>query len=163
GRIVDLQLHEKSIQLRFGQGVRAFHLERILRRQHEEGGVELVRRLAYSHAALFHRFKEGRLGLWCRPIDLVRQQNIRKDRPGLKFEKLLAHCIFLNDIGAGDIGGHEIGGELNSRKLQTHYIAERGYEFGFAQTWHAFKKDVPTGEQAHDHAIDDVAVTDDYL
>ena len=40
--VVDHELEQEPVELRFGQGVGALHLERVLRAEHEERLVELV-------------------------------------------------------------------------------------------------------------------------
>ena len=42
-----------------------------------------------------------------------------------------------------------------------HHVRQRGNQLGFAESGHAFEQNVAAGEQAHDHAIDDVVVADD--
>ena len=96
-----------------------------------------------------------------RTIDFVRQQNVGKNRPRLKVEEFFAHCVFLDDIRAGDIGRHEVRCELNAGKLQVHDICERGDQLCFTEARHTFQKHVTAGKQAHDDAIDDVSIPDD--
>src|SRR5205823_14488593 len=87
--------------------------------------------------------------------------DVAKDRSRLEIQEFLAHCIFLHHIRTRDVGGHQIRRELNSRELQMHYIGKRGHEFRLSQSRDAFQQYVSAGEQTHDDAIDNLAVTDD--
>ena len=122
-----------------------------------------MRALADGDASLLHGFEKRRLRLRRCAVHLVGEQDIGEDRSRLKFEKLLAEGIFLDNVGAGDVRRHEVGRELDSRKLQAHHIAQSRNQLGLAQTGHSLQQDVAAGEQTHDYAVDDFAVTDDDL
>ncbi len=55
--------HEETIHLCFGQRIRAFLLERVLRGQHHEQVQQLVRLAGNGDLPLFHGFQERRLYL----------------------------------------------------------------------------------------------------
>ena len=61
--IIDNQLINKAVELRFGQRVSAFHLKRVLSRQHEKDAFELVGLSAHSHLPLLHGFEQRGLSL----------------------------------------------------------------------------------------------------
>ena len=88
--ILDDELEEEAIELRLGQRVGAFHLERVLRREHEERLLELVGLLRDGDRALAHRLEQRRLRLRRRAVDLVGEHDVREDRALLELEALAA-------------------------------------------------------------------------
>src|SRR6185437_6947925 len=79
-RIADAQLEHEPVDLRFRKRVRAFLLDRVLRRQHEKGFFESERRPADRHLLLLHRFEQRRLHLGRRAVDLVGENDVGEDR-----------------------------------------------------------------------------------
>ena len=55
--IVDVDLHQEAVELRFGQGIGAFLLDRILRRQHMEGARNVVPVAGHRHVLFLHRLQ----------------------------------------------------------------------------------------------------------
>ena len=84
-RIANLDVQHEAVELRFGQGIGAFLLDGVLRRQNKERQIQRVGRAAGGDLVLLHRLQQGRLCLGRRAIDFVSQQDIREDRA---FEKL---------------------------------------------------------------------------
>ena len=161
GRIRHLELEEEAIELRFGQRIGAFHLERVLRREHEERLFELVGRLADRDADVLHRLEQRRLRLRRGAVDLVGEHDVGEDRPGLELEERAAVRVLLDDVGADDVGGHQVRRELDARELQVQHVGERVHEARLADAGNAFEQHVAAGEERRDRAVDDVFVTDD--
>ena len=86
----DVDLEHEAVELRFGQRIRAFELDRILRRQHEERRRQRPRLAERRHAPFLHRFEQRRLGLRRGAVDLVGQQQVGEDRAGVEHELLAA-------------------------------------------------------------------------
>ena len=121
--IVDLDVQQEAVELRFGQRVGAFLLERVLRGQHEERRGQLVHRAAGADLPLLHRLEHGRLRLGRRAVDLVGQQHVGEDRPGQKaIRPLPGFGIFLDHFGAGDVAGHQVGRELDALERQVQRL-----------------------------------------
>ena len=91
-RIFHQNLHQKAIQLRFGQRIGAFHLDRVLRGHHQKRRVQLVAGGAAGDGAFLHRFEQRRLRLWRSAVDFVGQDEIRKDRPLLESAGSCGHA-----------------------------------------------------------------------
>jgi hypothetical protein len=157
------QLDEEAVELRLRQRVGALHLQRILRRQHEERRVQLVADLGYRHRLLLHRLEQRRLRLGRGAVDLVGEQDIGENRPALELETLLPALVFDDDVGADDVGGHEVGRELDAREREVDGVGQRAHQHGFAQAGHALEERVAAGEERHHHALDDRLVADDDL
>ena len=79
-RIADDDLHHETVDLRFGQAVRALVLDRVLRRENREELGERMRLPADRHLAFLHRFEECALHFGGRAVDLVGEQEIGEDR-----------------------------------------------------------------------------------
>lgn len=115
---------------------------------------------AYGNGFFFHRLQQGGLCLGRGAIYFVGQYDVRENGPGLKLEDFLLAAL-LNDICSCDVGGHEIGSELNTREPQVHHRAQCGNKLRFPEARHTLEQDMTIGEEAHDHAIDDLLVTND--
>ena len=161
GRILHLQLEEEPIELRFRERIRALHLERVLRGEHEKRLLELIGRLADRDADVLHRFEQRRLRLRRGAVDFVGQDDVREDRAGLELEERPAVRVLLDDVGADDVGRHQVGRELDARELQVEDVRERVHEAGLADAGDALEQHVAAGEQAGDRAVDDVFMPDD--
>ena len=80
--MVDDDVEHEAVELRFGQRIRAFELDRVLRREDEERLVELVGASLDRDAVLLHRLEQRGLRLRRRAVDLVGQDDVGEDRPG---------------------------------------------------------------------------------
>ena len=159
-RVPQLQLEEESIELGFGQWVRALLLDRVLRGHDEERPVELVGLGADGHRLLLHRLQQRRLGLGRRPIDLVGEDDLSEDRPTAELE--LPPAIRLDhDRRAGDVGRHQIRRELDARERQVQRLGQRADQQSLAQAGHTLQQRVAAAEQARQHPVDDLLVADD--
>ena len=61
GRERHLELEHEAVQLRFGQRVGSFELDRVLRRQHAERARQAMGNACVRHLPLLHGFEQGRL------------------------------------------------------------------------------------------------------
>ena len=60
-RIVDQHLQQEAVKLGFRQRVGTLHFQRILRRHHEEGIFQNMRRVAAGDGSFLHGFEKRRL------------------------------------------------------------------------------------------------------
>ena len=81
-RVLDDDVEHEAIELRFGQRVGAFELDRVLRREHVERLLELIGAALDGDAVLLHRLEQRRLRLRRRAVDFVREQDVAKIGPG---------------------------------------------------------------------------------
>ena len=109
---------------------------------------------------LLHRLEQARLGLRRRAVDLVGEDEVREDRPGLELEDPLA-VLLDEDVGAGDVGGHQVGGELDPVERAVDDVGDRADEHRLAEARDAFEQDVAVGEQAGQRLADELALADD--
>ena len=154
-----MQLEEKLVELRLGQGVSPVLLDGILRGEDKERLVQGGCHAADRHAVFFHRLQQRRLGLGGRPIDLVGQQQVGEQRPGLK-SQALAVLVLHQQVRADDVGGHQVGGELHAAKLQVEHLSQRADEVRLADARHAFQEHVPSGQKRDQRVLDHAAQLD---
>src|SRR5258708_693553 len=77
--IGDVDLEEEAVELRLGERVGAFLLERVLRRQHVEGPRQRMVLAGDRDAAFLHRLEQRRLRARAGAVDLVRHQELAED------------------------------------------------------------------------------------
>ena len=157
-RIIDAQLEHESVQLRFRQRVRAFLLDRVLRRQHEERlrqRVRLTRRrdacscIASSSAACV--FGGARL------ISSA-STTLAKIGPVREPERAVAgRLVLLEQLRAGDVARHEVGRELHARERQLERLRERLHQQRLGEPRHADEQRVAAREERGDEVVDDGA------
>src|SRR4051812_19436746 len=113
-RIPDDELKEKSIELSFGQRIRPFLFDRVLRRHDKEWRIQLVYVASNADRSLLHCLEQGGLRLRRRAIDLIRQTNLSEERTFLKLKLAAPGLILDNHVRAQNIRGHQIRRKLNS-------------------------------------------------
>ena len=74
-------LQQEPVELRFGQRIRPFGVERILRREHHERPRQQQGLALQADLMLLHDLEERALRLRRRAVDLVGQQDVREHRP----------------------------------------------------------------------------------
>ena len=83
-RVPDTDPQQEAVQLRLGQRIGPLVLDRVLGGEHEERALERAGAVLAGDLALLHRLQQRRLGLRRRTVDLVAEQDVREDRPGLE-------------------------------------------------------------------------------
>ena len=160
GRERDHDLEEEAVELRLGQGIGALHLERVLRREHEERRVEREALAGDRDLVLLHRLEQARLGLGRRAVDLVGEDEVREDRARLEPEDPLA-ALLDEDVRAGDVGRHQVGRELDAVERAVDDVGDRPHEHRLAEAGHALEQHVAVGEQPGQGLADELALADD--
>ena len=121
----DFELEEKAVELRFGQRIRSFLVNRILGRHDEKRLDELSQFATRGDLVFLHRFQQSGLGLRRCPVDFVRQNEVRKNRPSLKLELSPPAGGFHDQVRAEDVRRHQVGRELNATERKIEHIAQR--------------------------------------
>ena len=160
GRVADLHHHEKAIHLRFRQRIRAFLLDRILRGEDDERVRQRVAAVADRDLALLHGLEQRALHLGGGAVDLVRQHQVREDGAELRRELAL---LLVVDHGADEVGRKQVGRELHAGEFRGDRVAQRAHGQRLREAGDTLEQDVTAGEQADQHALDHVALTDDDL
>ena len=161
GRIVELDQKHEAIELRFGQRIGSFLLDRVLRGQHQERRIELERFADRGHFVFLHRLEHGGLRFWRGAVDFVGQHDVGEHRAmdELKFAAA-AGCI-LQNVGAGDVHRHQVGRELDAAEFQRHRFGQFADEQRFGQARHAHQQGMAAGKQADRKLFDDPVLADD--
>ena len=111
-----------------------------------------------------HRFKQRRLGLWRRSVDLIRQHNVGEQRSLHETEiAMTGRTIFFHDLRAGDVGGHQVGCELNATERKVQRLGQRADHQRLGQTGYSLQHHVTATEQANQDLVDDGLLSDDDL
>ena len=89
-----VDLHQEAVELRFGQRIGAFLLQRVLGRQHGERRRQVVIAAGDRDAVLLHRLQQGRLRARAGAVDLVGHQQLAEDGAGNEAERAPAGVRF---------------------------------------------------------------------
>ncbi len=92
-----------------------------------------------------------------RAVDLVGEDEIRKERPLLRIELLGALIV---DHRAHDIGRQEIGGELDPRERNAQALSHGADGEGLREPWYAFEQDMTAREQPDKEPLDHDLLSD---
>src|SRR5215469_2925131 len=109
------QLDQEPVELRFGQRVGAFVLDRVLGGREQERIGQRPRGSLHRDLAFLHRLEQRRLRFGRRPVDLVGEQQVGEDRPLTELEERGLRVV---DQRAGQVTRHQVGGELHPGALQ---------------------------------------------
>src|SRR5262249_22523246 len=131
-------------------------------RHYEIGRQQRIGRSASGDLQLRHRFQQGRLSLRSCPIYLIAEQNMTKDRPGLKAEIASSICTGEDDPSSGNIGRHQVDSELNPIETEIKDQAQCFDQGGFARARHSFNQNMTASEQGAQQLLNgtDVANND---
>ena len=111
---------------------------------------------------LLHRLEQARLGLRGGPVDLVGEDEVREDRPGLELEDPLA-VLLDEDVRARDVGRHQVRRELDPAERAVDDVGDGPHEHRLAEARDALEQDVAVGEQAGERLADERGLADDDL
>ncbi len=162
--MLDDDVEHEAVELRFGQRIGAFQLDRILRREHEERLLERVGAPLDRDAMFLHGFEQRRLRLGRRAVDFVGQHDVGEDRPGREHHlPPSGRRVLLDDVGAGDVGRHQVGRELDAVELEVEHPRHRVDEQRLGEAGHADDEAVAADKQRQQHLIDDLVLADDEL
>ena len=163
-RILDDDVEHEPIELRLGQRVRAFLLDRVLGREDEQRPLQVEAHAVDRDLVFLHRLEQRRLRLRRRAVDLVGEDDVREDRTADEPDDALAgRAVFFDDLGAEDVGRHQIGRELNAVELEVHRVGELLDEQRLGQPGDAAQQAVPAGEERDEDLADHPLLADDGL
>ena len=156
--IRDVELEHEAVELRLGQRVGAFLIERILRGQHQERIGQRIGRVADGHLPFLHGFEQGALHLGRGAVDFVGEDQVGKERPALGGE--LAGLRAVNQR-ADQVSRQQIGRELDALESGLDARAQRLDGERLGEAGHAFEQDVAVGEQADEQPVHEILLADD--
>ena len=162
--VIDYHVEQKSISLCFRKRISSLLLDRILRRQNEEGFVEPVSGPPNRHFMLLHGLQQCRLGLWRRSVNFIGKEHLRKDRPLIKHQiTMTCLAILLDDIGTRNVRWHQVRCELDPLKRQIHRFGQRTYHERLGETGHTFKQTVATSKNGNQQLLNDLVLANNNL
>ena len=150
-RVSDHDLEHEPVDLRLGQRVGAFGLDRVLRRHHEERLGNGIGRVRDRHLALLHHLEQRGLHLRGRTVDLVGEQEVAEDRAELRVELPVAHAV---DARSDEVGRDEVGRELDARERPAEDARGRLDRQRLGETRNALDQEVALCEQADEHPLE---------
>ena len=146
-QIINDHIEHEAIQLRFGQGIRAFHLDGVLRGQDKKGFLERVSHTSRGDLMLLHGFEQSGLGFGRSAIDFVSQNHVGKQRT-LDEKHLSALGCFSENFSADNIRRHQIGCDLDALEFQMENLGDGFYQQRLGESGSAGDEAMSTGEQA---------------
>jgi hypothetical protein len=161
-RVLDHDVEHEAIELRLGQRIGPFLLDRILRREHEQRPAQLVADAVDRDLIFLHRLEEGRLRLGRRAVDFVSEDHVGEDGAGNEPDlPPPGATIFFDDLGADDVRRHQVGSELDAVELEMHRLRQRLDQQRFGEAGHAAQQAVAAGEEHDQDFVDDRLLSDD--
>ena len=156
--VVDVDLEQEPVEVRLGEREDTLLLERVLGRDHEEGVGQPVDAALDRDAPLGHRLEQRRLGARRGAVDLVREQDVREDRP--LDELRLARA---RDVLADELGRRRVRRELDAVEVCAEHIRGRAAEQRLRGARRAFQQHVAAGHRRDQQQLDGAALSDDDL
>ena len=153
--VIDDRLEQEPVHLRFGQGIGAFLLDRVLGGQHQKGLGQRKGLGTNGDLPFLHGFEQGALHFGRRAVDLVCQDKVGKNGPLADGELLL---LLVVDHGAHNICREQVRGELDTAKVHVHRPAQRLDRQGLGQAGNTFEEDVSVGQESGKQGVDHVAL-----
>ncbi len=157
-RVADLDVQQEPVELRFGQRVRALLFDRVLSRHDHEQIVECVTAVADGDLPLLHRLQQRGLHLGRRAVDLVRENQVVKQRPFTKLEGTFLRPV---DIGAGQVRWQQIRRELQAMKVTLDTLGQNLDRPGLGQARCALDQQMAIAQQRDQHPVDEVRLPND--
>ena len=162
-RIADIDLHQKAVELGFGQRVGAFLLQRVLGGKHVEGGGQIEPAPGNGNVIFLHGLQQGGLGAGRGPVDLVGHQQLREDRAFDKAEGAAPVRILFQNFRTQNIRRHQVRGELNAGRAQAKRGAKGGDKLGLGKARNTDEQRMAAGEQRDERVFHRLFLTENHL
>src|SRR5205085_6021981 len=155
--IVNFDLEEESVKLRFGETVGSLLFDRVLRGDHHEGGTDRMGREIDRHLPLLHDLEQSRLRLCRGAVDLIDQHKIAEDRTPPKLE---ITRLQVEDRGSQYVRRHKIGGELDAGEIDREGPRNQLGREGLGDPRNPFDQDMAIGKYRRQYQTDHLLLTD---
>ena len=155
--VVQMDLEQETVELGLGQREDARLLVGVLRRDHHERRRQPVHPALDGHVPLLHRLEQRRLRPRRSPVDLVCEDDVRKERP-LHEGRLAAP----DHAAAGDLLRRGVGGELDALEVHAEHAGDRAGHQRLRDARRALDQDVAAGDGRDQEQIDRLLVADDH-
>src|SRR5207249_2938070 len=147
------------IDLGFRERIGALVLDRILRRDHEEGPVQRERFALQRRLAFLHRFEERGLGLRRGRVDLVRQEDVREDRAPSEDE---VARLAVEHVRPRDVRGQQVRRQLDTAEREAQARREGFRDQSLRQPRDVFDQEMTVAEDCPEDAFQDGTLADDH-
>ncbi len=161
--IIDVDLHQEAVELRLGQGICAFLLDRVLGREHVEGARNVVPIAGNRHVVLLHRLQQRGLGARARAVDFVGHQQLTEDRAGDEAEAAFAAGTLVQHFAAQDVGRHEIRGELDAAGVEPEHDAHGLDQLGLGEAGKPDQQRVAATEHGDERLLHHRLLPEDHI
>src|SRR2546426_105072 len=158
GRITHIDLQEEPVDLGLRERVRAFVLDRVLGRDHEERRVDADRIAFEGRLSFLHRLEESALRLRRRAVDLVRQEDVREDGAAPQHE---VAGLPIEHVRPRDVRGQQIRGELHAPEREAKTRGKGFRDQRFREPRDVFNEDVAVAEDRPQHPFEDRSLAHD--
>ena len=163
-QIIEDGIEQEAVELRFGQRVRAFEFDGVLRGQHEKRRGQLVLIAAHRAGKFLHGLEQRRLRLRRRAVDFVGEHDVAENRS--RHERPAAvprGGILLDDVRAGDVGGHQVRRELDALERQAQRLGNRADHQRLRRAGQAGDQAMAADEQRDQNLVEHFLLSDDDL
>src|SRR2546429_169148 len=151
--IAHFDAHQKTVKLRFRQGISTVMLDRILRGDHEKRLRQRERFAVDGDLRFVHGFEKRGLRARGGAIDFVGEDHVGENRAGTKFKIARFRIV---DADAENIAGEQVRRELDALKAAVKGFCERLRESRFADAGNVFDEQMAAREQGDQRGLDGV-------
>src|SRR6266849_9075227 len=149
--IAHFDAHQKTVELRFGQGVGAVMLDGILRGDYEKWLGKWKRFTVDGDLRFVHGFEKRGLRARRSAVDFVGEDDVGENRSGTKFKFARFGIV---DADAENIAGEQVRGELDALEAAMKRFCERLRESSFADAGYVFDEQVAAREKGDERELD---------
>jgi hypothetical protein len=136
-------------------------LQGILRGQHEKGRWKLERLVVNGDTTLLHRLQETALSSGGSSIDLIREEDVRKDRARAGLE---LRGLGIEQGHPEHVGWKEVTGELDPTKGETQASGQSVGQRGLPHAGNVLEEDMPSGQEGRQGKANHIPLAvEDYL
>jgi len=144
-RIAHFDAHQETVELRLRQRESPDLVIGVLRGNHEEGVRQGARFPFTSDLVFLHGLQERALGFRRGAVDLVNQNDLGENRPGMELEAARVAVVYRH---ANDVRRQHVGGALDAVKVQTEQLGQHMSQDRLANARHVFDEQMATCQQA---------------
>jgi hypothetical protein len=143
-RISHFDAHEKTVELRFRQRVRAVMLDGILRGHHKKRLWKKLCSAVHADLGFVHSLEERRLCAGRGAVDFVRENDVGENGAGAKFKFAVLGIV---NADAEHVARKQIRSELNALEGAMKGFGERLRQRGLADAGNVFNEQVAAGKE----------------
>ena len=159
--IGDIDLHDETVELGFGQGISAFLLDGVLRGEHVEGLGQVMAMASNGDVVFLHGLQQGGLGAWRRAVDFVGHQQLAEHGARHKAEGLAALLVFVEHFGAQNVSWHQVGRELHALFAEAQHGAQGGGKTRLGKARCAHQQGVAASQNGHHAEVNHLFLAED--